>query len=100
MHALTIVSALFVAAVSASPAPILDRRQTNVTDICTGLYGNAQCCATDVLDLADLDCFNPPSRPANVEEFESMCSEEGQQAQCCVLPILEQGVLCQDPVAV
>jgi hypothetical protein len=32
----------------------LEERQAYVP--CTGLYGTAQCCATDVLGLADLDC--------------------------------------------
>jgi len=33
--------------------PALEQRQTTV---CSGTYSNAQCCATNVLDLADLNC--------------------------------------------
>lgn len=28
------------------------------TDVCPGTDSNAQCCATDVLGVADLNCFN------------------------------------------
>ena len=38
----------------ASAAPTVEGRQAYVP--CTGLYGTAQCCATDVLGVADLDC--------------------------------------------
>ena len=44
---------LLGAVVSALPAN--EKRQTPYVP-CTGLYGTAQCCATDVLGLADLDC--------------------------------------------
>ena len=37
---------------AAAPA-VHDQRQA---PLCSGLYGTAQCCATDVLGLADLDC--------------------------------------------
>ncbi|CAG9989018.1 unnamed protein product [Clonostachys byssicola] len=80
---------------SASPAA---KRQTYIA--CSGLYGTAQCCATDVLGLVDLDCGNPPSLPASPDEFSSVCSAIGQRARCCVLPVLEQGVLCQTPTGV
>ncbi|OTA87779.1 hypothetical protein M434DRAFT_35219 [Hypoxylon sp. CO27-5] len=39
-------------------APTVEQRQTYTP--CTGLYGTSQCCATDVLGVADLDCANPP----------------------------------------
>lgn len=35
-------------------APAVESRQTY--QACTGLYGNVQCCATDILGLANLDC--------------------------------------------
>ncbi len=41
--------------VAAAPAPI-EERQAYVP--CSGLYGGAECCATDVLGVADLDCGN------------------------------------------
>lgn len=37
-------------------APTVEERQAYVP--CSGLYGTAQCCATDVLGVADLDCAN------------------------------------------
>ena len=45
-------------------APAVESRQTY--QACSGLYGNVQCCATDILGLANLDCgsrqyfSNPP----------------------------------------
>jgi Fungal hydrophobin len=39
----------------ALPAIDLDKRQANV---CAGTTGTAQCCATDVLGVADLNCAN------------------------------------------
>ncbi|KAL4727056.1 beta ketoadipyl CoA thiolase, th1 [Fusarium chlamydosporum] len=88
---------LLGAVVSALPAN--EKRQTPYVP-CSGLYGTAQCCATDVLGVADLDCGNPPSAPANATEFSSVCSAIGQRARCCVLPILDQGILCNTPTGV
>ncbi|KAI1214264.1 Cerato-ulmin hydrophobin family [Annulohypoxylon truncatum] len=79
-------------------APAVEERQTYTP--CSGLYGTAQCCATDVLGVADLDCANPPAVPTDASNFSSECAAIGQRARCCVLPILEQGVLCQTPVGV
>jgi len=55
MKAFTIALALagFVAALPAQ----VEERQTPYT-ACSGLYGTSQCCATDVLGVADLDCAN------------------------------------------
>ncbi|CAH0018635.1 unnamed protein product [Clonostachys rhizophaga] len=89
-------AALLAQLASASPAPA--KRQTYIA--CSGLYGTAQCCATDVLGLVNLDCGNPPSLPTSPDEFSSVCSAIGQRARCCVLPILEQGVLCNTPTGV
>jgi len=55
---------------------------------CTGLYGSAQCCATDVLGVADLDCGLPPTIPTSADSFSATCSTIGQRARCCVLPIV------------
>ncbi|GKT83963.1 fungal hydrophobin [Colletotrichum tofieldiae] len=60
----------------------------------------APCCATDVLGIADLDCGNPPQAPTSADEFSSVCSAIGQRARCCVLPILDQGILCNTPTGV
>ncbi|KAK0747185.1 fungal hydrophobin [Schizothecium vesticola] len=69
-------------------------------DPCSGLYDTAECCATDVLGVADLDCAPPPTVPVSAATFSSACAAIGQRARCCVLPVLGQAVLCQTPVGV
>lgn len=55
MLAATIITALIGSSfVAAAPADVSARQTT----ICAGTYSNAQCCATDVLGLADLNCAN------------------------------------------
>ncbi|KAI8946733.1 hydrophobin-like protein [Xylaria longipes] len=90
----------------------------------SGLYSVPQCCATDVLGVADLNCnsreFNPPSLdiqhaggqkrtaftnleitasavPTSADSFKSTCAAGGQRARCCVIPVLGQDLLCQTP---
>ncbi|KAI0442766.1 cerato-ulmin [Xylaria telfairii] len=66
---------------------------------CTnGLYSNPQCCATDVLGVADLNCGSPSSVPTSAASFKSICAAGGQRARCCVVPVLGQAVLCETPV--
>ncbi|KAK4096099.1 magnaporin, partial [Parathielavia hyrcaniae] len=77
----------------------LEQRQA-FYEPCSGLYGSAQCCATDVLGLANVDCGVPVTTPSNATDFSSICAAIGQRARCCVLPILDQGVLCQTPSGV
>ncbi|PON29046.1 hypothetical protein TGAM01_v202154 [Trichoderma gamsii] len=60
------------------------------------LFSNLQCCSTDVLGLADLDCKTPSNTPANGDDFQAICARDGRQPKCCVLPILGQSLLCQD----
>ncbi|KAI0001546.1 hydrophobin precursor [Xylariaceae sp. FL0662B] len=68
---------------------------------CTpGLYSTLQCCATDVLGVADLDCGNPSAVPTSAEEFQELCAAAGQRARCCILPVLGQSVLCETPIGV
>ncbi|KAI0843623.1 cerato-ulmin [Hypoxylon sp. FL0890] len=67
-------------------------------DPCSGLYDSAQCCATDVLGVADLDCQTPSKVPTSAADFKSICASVGQRARCCVLPVLGQDVLCQTPI--
>jgi hypothetical protein len=45
---------LLATAISALPTE--EKRQAYIP--CSGLYGTSQCCATDVLGVADLDCGN------------------------------------------
>lgn len=75
-------TALFLSLAAASPFT----RQ--VYTPCSGLYSTPECCATDVLGVADLDCADPPTVPSNATEFQSICSAVGQRARCCVLPIV------------
>ena len=83
----------FAAAAIAAPleSSSLESRQV---PLCTS--GSAQCCATDVLDLADLDCAAPPTTPTSINGFIDICSARGQQAKCCLLPILGQALICSD----
>ncbi|KAK1537598.1 fungal hydrophobin [Colletotrichum paranaense] len=73
-------------------------------DACSGLYDSLQCCATDVLGVANLNCAPPlptaATVPTSASDFKNICHKAGQQARCCVLPVLNQGVLCQTPVGV
>lgn len=93
------IAAVFLAGLAAAVPANIEDRQTPYTP-CTGLYGTAQCCATDVLGVADLDCGNPPETPTDADKFSSVCADIGQRARCCVLPILEQGILCNTPAGV
>ncbi|KAM3503730.1 hypothetical protein MY10362_004000 [Beauveria mimosiformis] len=63
-----------------------------------GLYRNPQCCATDVLGVADLNCDKPSGTPTSGDEFKSICAAVGQQAMCCVIPVAGQALLCQEAV--
>lgn len=49
----TLTATLAGIALAAPSAPVEERQ---VFIPCSGLYGSAQCCATDVLGIADLDC--------------------------------------------
>lgn len=60
-----------------------------------GLYSNPQCCATDVLGAADLDCSTPDTA-SGPRAFRASCAAKGQQAKCCVIPVAGQSVLCTD----
>jgi len=92
------IVALCASFVAALPSPIEERQVPYVP--CSGLYGTAQCCATDVLGIADLDCGNPPASVTSADNFSATCSAIGQRARCCVLPILDQGILCNTPAGV
>ncbi|KAK0711811.1 Cerato-ulmin hydrophobin family [Lasiosphaeris hirsuta] len=95
---LTAITALCATLAAALPAQVEDRQVPYAP--CSGLYGTSQCCATDVLGVADLDCGNPPTPPANATDFSAVCSAIGQRARCCVLPVLGQDLLCQTPTGV
>ncbi|OHF01900.1 fungal hydrophobin [Colletotrichum orchidophilum] len=67
---------------------------------CSGLQSSLQCCATDILGLANLDCGPPPAVPTSAENFRDICAAITQRARCCVLPVLGQGLVCQVPTGV
>lgn len=56
MKAFTVAITALAGLVAALPAQV-EERQVPYT-ACSGLYGTSQCCATDVLGVADLDCAN------------------------------------------
>jgi hypothetical protein len=91
----------------AAPAAGSQSVQRQAAPLCTGSDSNAQCCATDVLGLVVLNCANGkrlsigglfisldanslivPSLAANTTQFRQICTSIGQQAKCCLLPIV------------
>ncbi|KAI0448206.1 fungal hydrophobin-domain-containing protein [Xylaria telfairii] len=65
-----------------------------------GLYSVPQCCATDILGVADLNCASPPAVPQSAQEFRYICAAGGQRARCCVVPVAGQAILCETPAGV
>ncbi|KAJ8123509.1 hypothetical protein ONZ43_g569 [Nemania bipapillata] len=91
----TLFVTLLASAVMANP---VKRTGGQPYDACSGLYDSLQCCATDILGVADLDCDTPSGVPTSPASFASICAKGGQRARCCVLPVLGQSVLCQTPL--
>ncbi|EGY18796.1 hypothetical protein VD0002_g2885 [Verticillium dahliae] len=87
----TIVAALFASVAMAAPATLHARATVCPTGL---LYGVAQCCATSVLGVADLDCSVPSSTPSDGADLKRICAESGAAAMCCSIPLAGQGVLC------
>lgn len=67
------IVALLATAVSALPTE--EKRQAYIP--CSGLYGTSQCCATDVLGVADLDCGNRKFKPVLIKAKTDMNSPRG-----------------------
>ncbi|KAF3035770.1 hypothetical protein E8E12_000685 [Didymella heteroderae] len=82
--------AILALAAAAFAAPLEERQ----AGLCSS--GSPLCCATDILNLAILDCQTPPTTPTGINNFIDICAAEGQQAKCCLLPILEQALICTD----
>jgi hypothetical protein len=76
------LAAIFAGVAFAAPAQLEDR-QVPYTP-CTGLYGTSQCCATDVLGLADLDCAN---RKSLLLFLEAPFSDTEQSSNICRQPL-------------
>lgn len=115
------VAALFTSVLA---APALEERTwgnppSNYHPCNGGLYSQAQCCATDVLGVACLDgaprkltshevvskkqlanMFTANETPRDAKNFQEICAKKGQQARCCVIPVLGQDVLCVKPVGI
>ncbi|KAI1275723.1 Cryparin [Xylaria sp. FL0933] len=97
MQLTTLFVSLLATAVVANPT----KRGGTPYDACPdGLYSVPQCCATDVLGVADLNCASPSAVPSSPSSFQSICAAGGERARCCVLPVLGQDVLCETPVGV
>ncbi|SPJ92119.1 uncharacterized protein FTOL_13663 [Fusarium torulosum] len=64
------------------------------------LYGNPQCCSVDVLGVVDIECDSPTESPTDAVSFAQICATSGQRARCCVLPVLDQALVCMTPVGV
>ncbi|RYP46736.1 hypothetical protein DL768_007083 [Monosporascus sp. mg162] len=97
MYFATFIAAFLAGTAMAAPATVEARTSY---DPCSGLYDSAQCCATDVLGVADLDCASPNDVPTSADDFRKICAAGGQRARCCILPVAGQSVLCQTPVGV
>lgn len=61
MQFISVALVALVGLASAAPSAPVEDRQVYIP--CSGLYGSAQCCATDVLGLADLDCGTRKLQP-------------------------------------
>ncbi|KUJ20303.1 Bhp2, hydrophobin class II [Mollisia scopiformis] len=92
---LTVLAGLFALAF-ATPARHMTLADRQATLVCAS--GTPQCCDVDVLGVADLDCETPPTVPTTVANFTSICADVGKIDKCCLIPILEQGLICSDPI--
>jgi len=81
---------LFVTLIEVLHALAIPHQTRGESHICPApLYGNPQCCAVDVLDVAALDCVVPKQAPESSDEFIDLCVEQGgREALCCAVPIV------------
>lgn len=84
VNLLQAIVSVSVGAIVASAVPLEPRANKLCPD---GLYVNPQCCGTDVLGLADLDCSPPSSQPTSVDDFKTICGSEAKPAKCCTIPV-------------
>nr|BDD69331.1 cryparin [Verruciconidia persicina] len=87
-----------VAAIIACGATLALATDTPYVPCRSTIYSNPLCCATDALGIVGLDCEVPPAIPNDPNHFRHVCSQAGQQAKCCVVPVADQAVLCDNPV--
>ncbi|KAF2216721.1 hypothetical protein CERZMDRAFT_104443 [Cercospora zeae-maydis SCOH1-5] len=55
-----------------------------------------QCCQTNVLGVAGLTCSNVPNMPSSNQDFTQQCAQRGSAANCCLIPLLGQGLVCDE----
>ncbi|KAI4622404.1 uncharacterized protein J4E87_006346 [Alternaria ethzedia] len=67
--------------------------QARQSEICGGL-ATPLCCQTDVLGVANLNCANAGAGIETTEDFQAACAEDGTTAQCCIVPLGADGLLC------
>nr|CAD58391.1 cerato-ulmin [Ophiostoma novo-ulmi] len=87
---------------SAMAAPYSGNSNSDSYDPCTGLLQKSpQCCNTDILGVANLDCHGPPSVPTSPSQFQASCvADGGRSARCCTLSLLGLALVCTDPVGI
>ncbi|KAG5950979.1 hypothetical protein E4U53_004068 [Claviceps sorghi] len=87
-----IVSIMAIASVAfAAPSDINARTHPACPNT---LYSVPQCCSTNVLNVAALDCKNPK----DLWNFKESCADIGSKALCCSIPLAELGVLCNEAI--
>lgn len=35
--------------------------------------------------------------PSDLSEFKDICAQKGKRARCCVLPVLDETIVCRSP---
>ncbi|RWA07426.1 hypothetical protein EKO27_g7679 [Xylaria grammica] len=90
------LTSVFAAAAAAASANPTDNNPL-YSPCPSGLYPNPQCCATDVLGVADLNCGSPSAFPYSASNFRDICAAGGQRARCCIIPVFGRAILCQTP---
>ncbi len=63
-----------------------------------GLYNVPLCCDTDVDGVAAPYCSALRQSPEDSKSFKLICAQNGQQAMCCIVPVVGHGLLCKEPV--
>ncbi|KXT15205.1 hypothetical protein AC579_3926 [Pseudocercospora musae] len=68
--------------------------QSGSVRVCNGGW-TPQCCATNVLGVAGVDCSAVPDTITSRTNFAKQCSDQGLSSSCCLIPVLGQGLVCQ-----
>ncbi|KAF2739656.1 hypothetical protein EJ04DRAFT_519318 [Polyplosphaeria fusca] len=86
------ISELKPVKVSGPAAGKLVPRHPKFGDVC-GPLQTPLCCQLDVDGVANLNCEN--AGPVHsTEQFEATCAKTGLTAECCVLPVGSDGLIC------